>query len=245
LRTEWIAAKAKLGSPTPNFGHPDIQPIPSGAQNHITTLYQQPWMAQALQGPYQGSTLQLVEIDPLLAFQFHVDISRADHHCIRLTRPPPLIELLELCLPITLPNESVQFSPGSNSLVIRSRSLNLQTQAQGLLQQNVAGVAFGLSLHLVQVVRYNTRCYLHNGFHRAYGARMAGATHIPCVFRDVPTSEMAGIRTDGRTFPLSLLESSNPPTIGHFTSGRAYQIQLRAFSRIITVSWADHVVPEE
>jgi hypothetical protein len=74
---------------------------------------------------------------------------------------------------------------------------------------------------------------------------MAGATHIPCVFRDVPTSEMAGIRTDGRTFPLSLLESSNPPTIGHFTSGRAYQIQLRAFSRIITVSWADHVVPEE
>lgn len=76
-------------------------------------------------------------------------------------------------------------------------------------------------------------------------ARMAGATHLPCLLRDVATKEAAGIRDDGLTFDLALLESADPPTVGHYSQNRGHQITLRALARIITVTWADHVVPED
>jgi hypothetical protein len=244
LRAGWAAAVANRGAPIARAGNPDIQPIPTGGSQHVTDLTRQTWIAGTLQGPYLGATFQMIEIEPLLAFQFAVDLDRSRHHCGALSKPPTLDELLSLCLPLNPPNEGIQISQGPQSAVIRSRSLNIQTQVQGL-QGNFVGIYFGISLPLVQVVRYNGKCYLHNGFHRAYGAAKAGATYLPCIFRDVATPEAAAIKDDGSTFSLALLESADPPTLGHFIEDRAYPIKLRAVARIITVHWADHVVPEE
>jgi hypothetical protein len=73
---------------------------------------------------------------------------------------------------------------------------------------------------------------------------MAGAKNIPCLLRDVQTPQEAGIM-DGQTFPLALLESGDAPTIGHFTQGRAHDVQLRAVSRLIHVTWTEAVVLDE
>lgn len=129
--------------------------------------------------------------------------------------------------------------------MIRGKNLNLRAAQTGMLNPNTLGLAFAFSLPFVHVVRLNGRCYLHNGFHRVYGAAMAGAQKVPCVFRDVPNAEAAGIRSDGATFDLALLESDNPPTLHHFASGQAYPTQLKLMSRVIHVSWSDYVVPEE
>lgn len=97
----------------------------------------------------------------------------------------------------------------------------------------------------VSVVGCNGRFFLHNGYNRAYGVRMAGATHMPCMIREVPDLAGAGVRADGSTFGATLLQSADPPSVAHFTQGRAHDVRLRAMSRIVQVSWAEYAIPDE
>ena len=238
----WQAAKAKLGAPTPKAGTPDIQDIPASHSGYIANLMSQQYLADAWSTSLAGSALKLVEIEPLLAFQFSVDNLRSDHHCTKLATPPTLDELLEMCLPLVPPMDPVSVVQGPQSMLITSRSLNFRPLAQGFMAGGFVGMHVGMGLPLAHVVRLNGRCYLHNGFHRAYGARVAGATHLPCVFRDVPDAASAGI-VAGSTFELPLLESNDPPTLAHYTLDRAYDVDLRVMTRTIHVSWADYITP--
>lgn len=249
LAGEWTAAQARLGATTPSAGHPDIQAMPATGADHIQQLAGQPAFLPANpphrpQGVLHGATFQMVEIDPLLAFQFTVDITRSHHHVGAFSAPPTLDELLHCCLPLVQAAEAISTFPGQASMILKARSLNVRAFNRGLFNGEFMGMSFGVSLPYVQVVRYNGRCYLHNGFHRCYGARMAGATHIPCVFRDVATPAEVGLH-DGGTFPLTLLESNNPPTVAHFTQNRSHAVRLRAHSRFLHVSWAEYVIPDE
>src|SRR5690242_8343951 len=71
LIAEWQTAQANLGVPTANAGNPDIQPIPTAHDGYMQQLQATPWVADYL-ATIPGSTFQLVEIDPLLAYQFTV-----------------------------------------------------------------------------------------------------------------------------------------------------------------------------
>ena len=62
--------------------------------------------------------------------------------------------------------------------------------------------------------------------------------------RDVPHAASIGIQ-EGETFALSLLESPDPPTLAHFTRGRAADVGLRRHVRVMTVSWTSFLMPEE
>jgi hypothetical protein len=244
LLSEWQTAKGKLGQPIANAGNPNIQPIPPGHALYVGALFQLPWVTTAFQG--QGVTaanVQYVEIDPLLAFQFIVDTTRSDHHCGALATPPTTDELFNTCLPTAQPTENINWQVQDRSAVIKSRSLNLRMLQWGMFNNTAAGIIFGAALPLVQVSRFQGRCYLSNGFHRAHGLRLGGATHMPCIVRDVATAGAAGIQAG--TFSETLLISADPPTLGHFTQNRALDVQIRATSRILHVSWADYVFPEE
>lgn len=241
----WNIARGKLGAPIPKAGNPDIQPIPVSDQVYIQQLLLSPWVQPIFNGAWAGFTFQLVEIDPLLAYQFAIDSVRSNHHCGTLNNPPSVSELLPICLPLNPIPENFESWHTPQSAILKSRGLNLVPFDRGIINGAFMGMSFGPALPFTHVVRCNGRCYLHNGFHRALGARLAGATHIPCVFRDVPDHISAGIRTDGGTFPVNLLESSNPPTLGHFTQGRALDVTIRSVSRVLHVSWADYVIPNE
>lgn len=244
LLAEWQRATAALGAPFLNAGQPAIQTFTPPYDAHIAQLSALPWISPYL-AANPGAEFRLIEIDPLLAYQATVDKERSSHHCNGLTIPPSMAEMLSICLPLSAPSDAftIQNGPLGQSMLLRSRSLNLIVSAQGFVGVGTIGIQFIHKLPLAHVVRYNGRCYLHNGFHRALGLRAAGATMMPCLFRDVSTPAEVGIHPG--TFQLSLLESANPPTVGHFTQGRGYPVALRALSKIIHVSWAEHVVPEE
>lgn len=244
LEMEWLAAKAKLGAPQANPGQPDIRPIPPEHHQYIALLAAQPWVAQALVH-MPGASFQLVEIDPLLAFQHTISQDRSGFHCGGLGNPPSMEELLNVCLPQQQANEPVMLSADGKSLLVRAESLNIKTLKAGPIQPGFLGIQIGLSLPLLHVVRFNGKCYLHNGFHRALGARAAGATHVPCLFRDVNSHEEVGVNNAGATFSAELLESGNPPTLFHFTQGRAHNVQLRRAARYIHVSWSEFAMPVE
>jgi hypothetical protein len=192
-----------------------------------------------------GATFCEIEVDPLLAFQMTIDLERSQHHCSHLKGSATPAQLYDICLPITTTVDQLHVSLQSESALIRCRNLNFRLQARGPLQgvANAVGIQVGWAMPLVHVVRYNGRCYLHNGFHRTYGARLAGATSVPCIFRDVRTAEEIGFNP--QTLSLQLLESSNPPTLGHFTQRRAWPVDLRVATRIIQVSWSEHIMFEE
>jgi hypothetical protein len=247
LITDWQKATSELGTPTPNAGHPNIQAVPAGHESYLA----HPTVIQEL-ASYPGATIQMVEIDPLLAFQLTIDLDRAAHHGGALSNPPTLGELLALCLPLEAPEEKLASSVQNNQSIVllRSPSLNLRLKAakvqiQTLPTAGIATVEFGVSSPFVHVTRYGSRCYVNNGLHRAYAARIAGASHIPCVFRDVSDPQGAGIRPDGSTFHLAQLGSDNPPTVAHFAHGKALPVALRIVSRLIQFSWAEYVVAEE
>lgn len=245
LTAIWSTAKGNIGNPIPNCGNPDIQPIPPANQPHIQQLLLSPWAQSVFQGPWVNATFQMVEIDPLLAYQFTIDSVRSNHHCSGLSNPPTVSELLPICLPLNPIPENFESWGTPQSAIIKSKGLNLVPIGSGIFNAAFMGMSFGPALPFTHVVRHNGRCYLHNGFHRALGARLAGATHIPCVFRDVPDHASVGIKTDGATFSSTLLESNNPPTLAHFTQGRACNVMIRSVSRVLHVSWADYVIPNE
>lgn len=244
LIADWQTAQTNLGAPISNAGQPNLHNMPVSAQAHCQQIAaMQPAIAQALA---QGAEFKMVEVDPLLAFQFHVDIDRSAHHCAGLSNPPSLAELLTLCLPLNPPAENYTWNLHGQSLIVKARSLNIRLMAQGLnIMNGVIGLQVIVAFPFVYVTRYNGRCYLTNGFHRTYGARLAGAGEVPCLFREVPDAQSVGIRDDGGTFKLGLLESGNPPTVGHFTQGRAQAVALRLHTRVIHAGWAEHVVFEE
>lgn len=241
LRAEWLQAQTALGAPIPKAGSPAVRPIPQSHAAYVTALEQLPWVAAHL-AMWPGYSFQMVEVDPLLAFQVTVDSARSQHHCGGLAQPPTLDELFGICLPNVQLNEAIHVQQQGHSTLLKARSLNVRLQMAGFFQnEGKIGIQFGVSLGLAHVVRFNGRYYLHNGFHRAVGARLAGATMIPCIVRDVATFEEVG----GSTFPQTVLEGANPPTVGHYAQGRAHRVQLRSMSRILQVSWTDYVVPDE
>jgi hypothetical protein len=247
LGREWELAKAKLGGAIPNAGNPQIQEMPSAHHEHIARLLSQDWLKRKLDDSLKGATFKLVELSPLLAMQFAVCTERSGDLCNSLSRPPSMEELLTLCLPIAQPHAPINVSANARSLHISSRNLSLRIAKDGVLEPKTdAGTLLHIGVHLdmpvplLHVVRYQGKCYLHNGFHRAYGAQAAGVTHVPCIFREVDYPEDIGIADD--TFQLKELQSSNPPTVGHFVPNRAYEVTLKSLTRVIHVSWAEYSV---
>jgi hypothetical protein len=242
LTAEWQAAQAQLAAPIANAGNPTIQNIPVAHQPYLQQ-FSQNWGVQNFNAMWPGWDFKLVEIEPLLAYQFTVDLTRSAHHCGQLPNNPPVADLLPICLPQQQVPVSFQSWQQPNSVILRSLGTNLRTMERGVFNAQFMGISFGPALPFVHVVRHAGRCYLHNGYHRTYGLRAAGATHVPCIFRDV--ADPAAIGLNQGTFQLPLLTSNNPPTLAHFSQGRARNVQLRSVSRVLHVSWADYVLPNE
>jgi hypothetical protein len=253
LRTQWQSAQAQLGAPVPNAGNPQLLPIPPSSAAYISAFFSNPWVSGTLNTTYPGAVniqVVLVEIDPLLAYQFTVDLDRSSHHCAALGKPPTVDALLPICLPAAPSQEPLLTQTIDRAVLISSECANVTVAAGGWFQgppvnHPIGGVYIGTTLPFVHVTRLGGRCYLHNGFHRAIGMRAAGATHMPCLLRDVPDAAAAGIRSDRTTFSEAELTGTNPPTVGHFAGNRAWKVQLRKHRRVVHVSWAEHLMPVE
>ena len=97
LIAEHAKAIAKLGAPIARIGQPDIQDILPQHAAYVGALSQFPWVAETLAN-CKNPAFKMVEIDPLLAYQFTVDSDRSKQHCGGLATPPTDIELLNVCL---------------------------------------------------------------------------------------------------------------------------------------------------
>lgn len=249
LSFHWRTGNQKLGPPIARAGSPDIQPIPTAFSSYVSDLQDRPWFKSAVEeSKLTGIDFQMVELEPLLAMQYHVDLARCDHHCGGDGMPTEE-QLFKMCLPTDLAFEGVNVSweDGQNSVLIVSKGMNFVLAEEGWMERDCgffAGVRVASKLPLLHVVKFNDKCYLHNGFHRAVGLRKRGITHAPCLFRDVSDYSATGLDMQN-TFSSTLLGSTNPPTVAHFTEERALEVFLKTYTKTVHVSWAEHLTTDD
>jgi hypothetical protein len=237
----------------PNPGSPEIRPLPDEAAEYLAKVQAIPRFAMTVDGfPCE---IKLVEIDPLLSFQVHIETNRANDLWAEAGGKSDLESLLKLCLPIEIadiqPGHGVVMTPDpantdeKGSFTFEAHNPNVRLWAKGPLGNDdnhkvyLAGIALGEGSRLVQVARLGGRVYLRNGYHRASKIRAAGGTHMPCLVLDVANYSQTGARGD-LTLPQRLLESANPPVFAHYS--RAMEVTLRGPARrIIKVSWSDQL----
>jgi hypothetical protein len=249
LKAAHEEARGRLGGPVGNAGRPEVLDIPPDHADHLRGVIRSNPRYEATVMGMKSASFKLVELAPLLAYQFHVATDRTDDLCASIGAPPRLEELLPICLPHTLEIAPSQLAQLPNSLCFKTPSLNLRILGAGQLgidpaQHFIAGIAFGPSSNLVQVIQFEGRTYLRNGFHRAFGLARSGATHIPCVFLEAADFAQVGVQGGSLTFGRELLASDNPPTLAHLTPDRAYAVALRTITKIITVSWSEYAFLE-
>jgi hypothetical protein len=244
LEAEWRAAKAKLGPPVARAGHPNMRPIALD-EPHMKALFAVRWKSRFKFFLNRGASFQMIEIDPLISGQISVDLEKSAAACAGLSHPPTHEELLRLSFPLEMTSGLTRASRHKNGFVVASDSLNMVIGMEGPMPKmpHVVGVHLSWSLPLVHVVRLNGRSILHNGYNRTFGARLAGATEIPCLFRDVADADAAGF-PGGNTVDERLLMSDDPPTMAHYVKDRAWEVRLRRATRIIHVSWVQHTLYE-
>lgn len=241
LEAEWNGAVSRLGGPPANFGTPTITDIPGSHQGYVDQLRNAPdWQPLFAANPHWE--LKLVEAAPLLAYQFSVLDGAANGHSAGFSAPPTLDEMLTACLPLSPTAEDYHVVQTHTSALIQSRSLNVRPLQFGMVSPGCFTFQVGGAVPFVHVVRFNGRCYLHNGYHRTYAALRAGSTIVPCVFRDIASEHEIGLNPG--TFSLAMLESANPPTMHHFAAGQAHTVDLVVKTRTIHLNWTDWVTPE-
>ncbi len=256
LLKHWSAAKSKLGPAIPRAGSPDVREFGPSECAYIREVCAQPWVRALLQKPaYQGAKFRLVEIEPLLAHQPFVDLERVDHGSRRLCSPA-IAELMPICLPKAQPKPlepPTVVSQHRHSMFIKTRKAHLEALAPGLVtiedggyEHTFAGVNLHWTVPFVNVVRLGGRYVLRSGYHRVFGAAKLGATHIPCLVRDLANADEGALESsDWLMMPRRVIESANPPAMAHFLRGRAHDVMLRATSLVLQVTWAYHVMPDE
>lgn len=241
LTEVWNIARAKLGPPVANAGHPEIAPLPASADAHLRAATTNPYLAEWLER-IQPFTFKLVEMAPVLAHQPAVDVGASSRFGGSLSPSASLGDLLNVCIPTSVPQAELRFLRSENSFLVRSRAQLSVGGFQG--PGNRVGLEFALPLPFVQVAEHAGRCYLINGYHRAVTLGRLGITRLPCLFRQVADWDKLGIRQGNAYLSKQVLQSANPPTISHYTRGSAHEVTLREVKRFVHVSWVEFSVED-
>ncbi|MEX2246243.1 MAG: hypothetical protein WEC75_06110 [Dehalococcoidia bacterium] len=238
-RQMWLDAQGRLGERIARAGKPEIRDIPKGYKNHLQRVTK----TERFQDTVKSISwdFKLVEIDPLLAFQIHIEGARSEALGMALPADCGVNHLMPRCLPDRAERIEIHPTETDHSISLEAPTRNLLFlrggyQPQADQDQFFVGAFIGSATPFVQVIRFGGRCYLTNGFHRLLSARRKGAMFAPCILGTTENFARTGAEQTG-SLARTLLEGDNPPTVGHYTQGRATEIRLRRFATKITVTW--------
>ncbi len=180
--------------------------------------------------------IALVEMDHLVVYQQHIDVTYARQVATRLGPAPSREDIFRLCLPYDHPRPPGKWSrvrKNTYTFVSPSNDLRclgvLPLEPQQLTHipppgtlLGVVGVAVGFGSNFLNAFRVEGRIILNNGSHRAYALRQLGVTHVPCIVQHVPTRAALEIVAPGEVAgaPDAFLRHPRPPLLkDYFTPG--------------------------
>jgi hypothetical protein len=109
----------------------------------------------------------------------------------------------------------------------------------------MVGVVIGFSTPYVNVVRFQDRLVLNNGFHRLYALHEFGVTHAPCAILKLTHREELSLvaGADLQQEPDAYFESPRPPLLRDYFDPKLYRITwLPPKSRHVQVHFSIRVV---
>ncbi|HEY6193723.1 MAG TPA: hypothetical protein VI504_01665 [Candidatus Eisenbacteria bacterium] len=194
----------------------------------------------------------LVELDRMVVFQHHIDLTFVRQLEEKLGAAPSRDEIFRTCLPYDHPVPPVEWSrvrrdrfvfvSPSNDLrylgTIPLQSKHITGHAVRGALVGAVGLAVGFGSNFLNAVFAENRLILTNGSHRAYALRSLGVTHAPCIVQhasnrdelDLVASEV--VRKD----PDYYLRGPRPPLLRDYFDPRLRKrFQARRFLRQVTV----------
>jgi len=161
--------------------------------------------------------------------------------------------IADLCLPEPRTLQfSGSFDKAQNAFTSASLNPNLRVAGFAVVNQSVPGVdvpqqLFGFQLSLgtrfMQLVEYQGRWMVRDGYHRMHGLLSMGITQIPCVVVRAKSFEETGAGRPG-FFGHEVLFGDRPPFVTDFQSEDfAFDVHIQAMMRIVRIRAEEFVVP--
>ena len=145
----------------------------------------------------------IVELDRLVVYQKHIDVTHAGRLEARLGPAPSEEQVFRTCLPYDHPQPPVKWSRvHENRFVFMSPSNDLRFLGTMELPSaqianypppgdlvGVVGIGVGFGSNFLNAISAENRLILNNGSHRAYALRKLGITHVPCIVQHVSSRD--------------------------------------------------------
>jgi hypothetical protein len=242
LVDQWHAARDLACSLEKNeSGLPDNPEI-----NPLGPEYE-PLLIEFLKDPIQRGSfntvpteIALVELDRLIVYQKHIDLTFARQLEADLGPTPAKEHVFRTCLPYDHPQPPVKWSRvNADSYVFVSPSNDLRflgalpiTSRQVAACQQmgdvvaVVGLAIGFGSNFMNAIYAENRLILNNGSHRAYTLRKLGFTHAPCIVQHVQSRDALEVVAchDVRSNVDRYLKHPRPPMLRDYFNPRLIKV---------------------
>lgn len=181
--------------------------------------------------------IAVVELDRIVVFQKQINLEYVKQLREILPSSPTEEELFHFCLPFDRrydpPVQSARTAQNGWTFVSQSQDFRLldfvvldPADITGLqvtgAPASVVGVIVGYGANYLSAVQAEGRLVLNNGSHRAYAAREAGATHVPCLVQQVSRREELAVIMGGEVAnqPDLFLKDPRPPVLKDYFDPR-------------------------
>jgi hypothetical protein len=246
LRKLWAAAQVSAAALPEVPLAAEVLDIDPAFAGHLASVASDPMMPEMV--AKKKWSFQRVEIDRLVCFQKHVSTEHGENVTKGVDVADPA-QVLQACLPVekVKRNVGVGFEPRENAFTIFApgadfRVLGTSQGEDAATKRKIFGFAVGWGVPHVQVVRFQGRYFLKNGYHRLVALRSRGLTHAPCILIEGESFDDVGAR-DG-FFDRDLLLSKRPPLFGDFLADAVCPaVPLRPRTKVIRIKAEEIIVP--
>ena len=190
-----------------------VSALPPELAGHLARLQANPAAVRMRQ---EGWEVAMVDLERVVAFQPLVFTDTAVER-VASVDPDDLEAIAELTLPIdyTIPI-TWQYDQLRQSYIVTSPDPNLKVLGnfnptpQETRGMPAFGFLVGVSAPFLQVARFQGRCLLRDGYHRAFGLLSRGISRVPAFVRDFDTLENLA---PAGMLPHSAWLGSRPPVL--------------------------------
>ena len=254
LAEEWQAAREHvraLETAEPGLAeHPEIRPLGPEYEPLLIELLKDPAVRPGFN--FVPTDVALVELDRLVVFQRHIDLTFARQLAKTLGPAPSRDTIFRTCLPFDHPAPPVEWSRvRRDRFVFVSPSNDLRYLGTMSLQSahitgypvrgtlvGAVGLGVGFGGNFLNAVYAENRLILTNGSHRAYALRSLGVTHAPCIVQHASNRDEVDLvaAEDVRKAPDYYLNGPRPPLLRDYFDPKLRKLfHARRFLRQVTI----------
>ncbi|HXL95668.1 MAG TPA: hypothetical protein VN969_42655 [Streptosporangiaceae bacterium] len=210
---------------------------PPELEEHISQLRQSSAGAAMFQ---QGCDVVLVDLTRVCAFQPTV-VADAAIERVQDVKADDLAAIAAITLPTRAAEPPrIQFDQSRQLYMVASPDLNLQIvgYVSGPAPDGSGAVALGFTVmaapSFLNVVRFQDRVLLRDGYHRAYGFLNHGITHVPAFIRTMEAIE--DVIPPGTFLPQHSYLGDRPPVLPDYLDDRvASTVRLPAVQKMVVI----------